>query len=53
MKWELTADQRELVEIIREYRYRVVSAEEFAVAITEAGFSRRRSEKEANDASNA
>jgi len=40
MKWNLTDDQKVLVKIIQEYRTRVISAEEFATVITEAGFHR-------------
>jgi hypothetical protein len=40
MKWELTDDQKALVKLIHEHRTMMISAEEFATIITEAGFRR-------------
>jgi hypothetical protein len=42
VKWNLTADQKALTAIIARLRMRVISNEEFAVEITEAGFARER-----------
>jgi hypothetical protein len=40
MKWDLTDDQKALVKLIHEHRTMMISAEEFATIITEAGFRR-------------
>jgi hypothetical protein len=40
MKWNLTDDQKALVKLIERWRMAMISPEEFATIITDAGFSR-------------
>jgi hypothetical protein len=46
MKWNLTDDQKALVKLIERWRMAMISPEEFATIITDAGFSREQTAPE-------